>query len=126
MWGLGATGLGTDTMMLIATQKVTQLNQDVGVIVSLIEGIEIVALYAIWEATEGCPWQTMVAGMLSAAPLLFKPLRLLVVDQLNVLGVPVAPANRIALAAIDGIGLVLSGLFGFFGAVKALNQAPAT
>jgi hypothetical protein len=68
----------------------------------------------------------MVAGMLSATPLLFKPLRLLVIDQLNVLGVPVAPANRIALAVVDSIGLVISGLFGFLGAVDALDQAPAT
>jgi hypothetical protein len=126
VWGLGATGIGVDTTMCIARKKITQLNEDFGVIMSFIVGLETAALYAIWAATEGCPPLVLAAGIVGAGPALFKLLRLNLIEQLMIGPVPVKPWNRIGLTIIDIFGALLSGLFGFIANAQANQGSPDT
>jgi hypothetical protein len=128
-WGVSVLAPACDIAWFSATEKITQLNQDIGVTLSFGVGRINLGIGIIAAPQQQYPALMLPSAILSAMPGMFRLLRLMAIENLVILGVPVKPWNRFSLAGVDLLAQVVSGTLAFYASYRALapfdQAAPA-
>ncbi len=130
-WGFCAVlPVALDSAWFVYLHGIPQLSGNEGVMLSFLMGVIALIMTAIWLfiglATGHAAWLHLLAAFLGALPLIFKPLRLLSIENATVGPVPVKPWNRCALALIDTLAGNGSAIAAYQASVSDLNQDSST
>jgi hypothetical protein len=103
--------------------RVPQLSDPTGVVVSVLVGVVTLTSTAIWKIFGRCTLLEMTGGLLGSLPLIFKFLRFRAIEFGTIGPVPIRPWNRVALGAIDVGAGVGSAVANYLAATIALDHA---
>ena len=121
VWGAGGgMAWGVDLGWLFAKKKITQLNEDPGVVLSSTMGFFNLGLFLIWEFTDDCPPLVFAGGLIGSLPGVAKLLRLTPIEA------AMEGANRVLLAIADGLLCVPSGVLNFIASIDTLPDSAYT
>ncbi len=120
VWALGFTTVGCDITTFLANWKIAPLSGDFGVVISVLEGLEILALGGIWWSREPDPWPLRLAYLVTAFPYLSKVARLTAVQGQPP---PFGEIALIALGAVDFVCFLPSAIVEFYYSSQALSSS---